>query len=209
MEKVGNHQKSIGLFHQRTVGLIHRDELIQRIDFHELQAGLSKNLIPGNSLKSLLKHAQRSAIAIMISLPQHFASFREEHKIDSPGIDSDGNNVLAETGCRFGESRLDFGPQAKQVPPHCVGDMDRAVGESVQLLQTDLFPIKQTSHHTAAFRPKIDCQINLFRHQMSLPFVAPRIKGRIIQPLLESCSVRFDSSFNLFSVLFSRPGLQE
>ena len=101
VEEVRDHQKSLGLFHQRTIRLVHGNELVQRIDFHELKAGLRKNLAPGNSLKGLFKYSLRSAVAVMIGLPQHLTGLGKEYKIDSPCIDAYRNDVLSEPSRRL------------------------------------------------------------------------------------------------------------
>ena len=100
MKVIGNHQEFVDDREHIRMFFLHREKLIQRVDFHELQARLSKYLGFGNARKRNVHHAFVACISIIIRDSQDFVRFGKQDIIDTPGVDTNRDNRIAITlGC--------------------------------------------------------------------------------------------------------------
>src|SRR5262249_44937706 len=102
--------------------------------------------------------------AIMMRQAEHLRGFGEQDKIDSPGVDAHGNNLVAETLRGGGQAVLDFQPQARRVPVKTFADFDGLVGEAADLFEPHAAALPRAGHDAAAFRPEIRREKNFFAH---------------------------------------------
>ena len=95
---------------------------------------------------------------------QQFVGGRHQHVVDSPGVDAHTPDPIAETVGRRGQAVLDAPPQTQHVPSQRVANPDRAVGEPVQLFETDRTAVEEPCDHAATLGSQIHTQITLLGH---------------------------------------------
>ena len=116
MEEVGHHQEPFGEIENRAVIAAHRDQLVERVDRHELQAGRREDFFARDTSERLVHDAGRAGVAVVVRLAEQFAAFGEQDVVDSPGIDAHADRARA-IGLRgFEQAVLNLAPEAEHVP---------------------------------------------------------------------------------------------
>ena len=162
MEQVGHHQQRLGHVQQRRAGQLHRQQLIQRVELHELQAGVAEDFLAADDAEGLFHHAVGAAVAVMVGIAQQFVAASQQAEIDAPGIDADAGDAVGPFAAGGPQALADVRPLAQQVPIQMAGDFDRAVLEAVDLFQPQLPAVEQPQHVPPAGGPHVHRQIRFF-----------------------------------------------
>ena len=173
VEQVGHHQEPLGLCEQPGVLLPHGNQLIQRVDRHELQPGAGEDLGPGHAQPRLVHHPGGPTIAVVVGQPQQFFARPQQHIVDPPGVDPDRLGLPPPLGGPFRQPLLDVPPQRHAVPAQRVIPADRPIAKPVDLLQPDPPAIEQPGDHPTALRPQVHRQVTPFSHLHTLAFDQP------------------------------------
>ena len=137
-----------------------RQQLEQRVELHELQAGLGEDFRARHLLEGLLHHPVGAGVAVGVRLAQHFVAAGEQHVVHAPGVRADGDDGLAVFLRREGEAVLDFGPEPHDIPAERVAQVHGAVGEAVDFFEADGLAVPEAGHHAAAFSAEVNGEIN-------------------------------------------------
>ena len=146
VEQVGHHQQRLGHVQQRRAAELHRQQLVERVELHELQAGVAEDLLAADDAEGLFHHAVGAAVAVMIGIAQQLVAAAQQAEIDAPGVDADAGDAVAPFAARGPQALADVGPLAQQVPVQAAGDLDRAVLEAIDLFQPQLLAVEQAQH---------------------------------------------------------------
>src|ERR1043166_529549 len=92
MKKIRYGKQTIGGLQKIRAVSLQRQQLKERVKRQELQACRGKYLRPWDAFESTLHHSVCPRITIMKWLPEQLIAPGEQHKIYSPGIDTDGSN---------------------------------------------------------------------------------------------------------------------
>ncbi len=167
MEQVGHHQEGLGDAQQRRAGQLHGQQLVERVELHELQAGVAENLFAADQGERLFHHAVGAAVAIVIGVAQQFIAGGQQTEIDAPGVDAHaGYGRRPSRGGRRPQALADVGPQSQQVPVQMSGRLDGAVLEAVDFLQPQLPAVEPSQDVTAAGCPHVNRQICPLGHRL-------------------------------------------
>ena len=149
MEKIRHHQQAIRRRQQIRAGALQRQQLVEGVDLHELQAGLGENFRPRHPRERVFHHPVDAGIAVMIRLAEHFPGFCQQYKIHAPRVHADRDDLVAEFFGGEGQAVLDFRPETQDVPAQRAGDVDRPVGKTMQFFHANWRPF----HAPAMTRP--------------------------------------------------------
>ncbi len=116
MEKVRHEQQAIRCIEHGGRMFLPGQQLVKRIESHELQAGLGENLRAGNLPERLLHQSIGAGVAVMIRLAKNLIVPVEQDEIHAPGVRADRDNIPAVFFSSQGQADLDFRPKAKDVP---------------------------------------------------------------------------------------------
>src|SRR5438128_11788362 len=106
------------------------EPLEERVEAHELNAGLPEDLVAWHPGKSLFHDLLGMRIAVMPRIAEQHVATTKQGKIDAPGIDAE-TIELAVLGAGEAQRILHFVKQAQDIPIDAVGQSDAAVGEAV------------------------------------------------------------------------------
>jgi hypothetical protein len=70
VKQVRDHQEGLGDIEQRRIGQPHRQQLIERVELHELKAGRGENLFARDDGKSPVEDAGRAAVAVVVGIAE-------------------------------------------------------------------------------------------------------------------------------------------
>ena len=170
VEVVGNHQEVFGQSEQFRVLLLHGDQLVQRVDFHELQAGVREDCLLRNLREGVCHQPGRPRVSITIGQPEHFVLSGHQDVIHAPRIDADGHDGVAVLRTGFGEPVQDAGPETHEIPSQRTGHRHRSIRESVNFVELDGIAVEPTSDDASALGSQVDGEINLLGHFESRSF---------------------------------------
>ena len=190
VHEVGHQQDRLGNVQQRRPSQLHRQELIERIDLHELQARVAENLFAGNDGEGLLEHAVGTAVAIVIGIAQQFVVAGSNPK-STPQVSTPTLTIASPpSAAASGRQALPHAtPQSRQIPVQSPGEVDGTVFKAVDFVESQSPAVKTSDQMASARRPHVDCQISLFRHLPSL-FDRMSSKAEQVRSLLSSRPVR-------------------
>ena len=134
VEKVGDQEHGLGHVQQRRSGKLHRQELKERIELHELQARVAKNLLPWDDGKCLLHHPVRAAVTIVAGVAEQRVVPSQESEIDPPGIYAHGDDCPAQAIAGNAHAIAHMGPESRKVPEETAGHFNPSVLKSVDFL---------------------------------------------------------------------------
>ena len=158
MQEIRHQQQGVCRRQQFRVVTLHGEQLVERVQFHELQAGFCENLGAWHAAKGLLQHPPRAGIAIMPVHPQQLAPRVEQNVIDAPSIDTNGDNGFAEFLRGQAKAGLNFPPETEHIPAQRIGNNHAAVGKTVNFFEPEAAAIPDSRHHAAAFRPQVNTE---------------------------------------------------
>ncbi len=140
------------------------EQLVERVDLHELHAGAGEDFRAGDPGEGVRHDPLRAGVAVVVRLADDFVLWGEQHVIDPPRIDADGDDPVSKLPGGLREAVLDVTPQAEHVPAAGAGDVDGTVGEAVQFLEPDRAAVEQAGNHAAAFGAEIDRKVDTLCH---------------------------------------------
>jgi hypothetical protein len=144
--------------------LFPREQLVERIQLHELQAGLRKDFRARNFFERARQRAARPAIAVMVRQAKDFVLFIEQHKVHAPSVCTHGDDLFAVFLPGQHEAVLDFRPQPQHIPAERLAEIDAAVRKAVHFFELKFFAVPQAGHDAPAFRAEVHREINFFSH---------------------------------------------
>ena len=142
MEDVGDHQQAIGSPQRGRPSLLHGEQLIEGIDFHELQTGGGEDLVAGNGLLGHLDHRAVTRIAVADRVGQQGPVATQKREVDAPRVDAHRGHRLAVPHRRGPQPVDDLLPEPHEVPDEFTPHRHRTVLEPVNLLQFDQPPVE-------------------------------------------------------------------
>ncbi len=125
---------------------------------------MPENLRPGDHRKSLFQHAVGSGVAVVGGVGQQEVVGAEQSEVDPPGIDAHAGHPVAELAAGDAQAGGGVRPLGQEVPIEGPGHVDRAVFESIDLLQPELGAVEEPHDVPPAGGPHVDRQICLFSH---------------------------------------------
>ena len=93
VEQVGHHQQRFGDVQQRRARELHRQQLEQRVELHELQAGMAEDLLAADDAEGLGHRVVGAAVAVMVGIAEQLVAASEQAEVDAPGVDADAGDV--------------------------------------------------------------------------------------------------------------------
>ena len=164
VEQVGDGEKGLGSSKLRIIGNYHRQQLVQGVDLHELDAGLGEDFRLRNPLEGFFQHAIGAGVAVVIGLAQQGTILVQQGKIHAPGIECQA--FQGKLLCRNRNSVLDLVPQAGHIPMQAGGVVHRLVGKTVGFGQGEFATRDCSDDGTPAFRAKVEGKIIPFAHDI-------------------------------------------
>ncbi len=113
IEEVGDGDERVGGIEQARRLARGGEDLIERVDRHELDAGEGVDLFARDDAADGFDHAIGAVVAVMIGVFEKLALFADERVIDSPGVEGYAGEVF---DGRVVEGLFDLGPEAEDVP---------------------------------------------------------------------------------------------
>src|SRR2546430_8355684 len=141
--------------HQFRSIALRRNQLIQSIDRHELNAGGEIDLFFWNSFETPLHHSAGSSVPIMIRILQQFAAFPEQGIIPPPAISPDSFQLRA---FELAKSFANLQPEPCNIPMERAAILNRFIGEAVDFLGCDYSGVEMRQNRPPALGAKIECQ---------------------------------------------------
>jgi hypothetical protein len=120
-------------------------ELIQGVEFHELNAGLIEYFFSRDAFESFVKHALSARIPVAIGVVQKVVLGVEKTIIDAPCITTQPVERLARAN-RKPQSGAHFVKEAQSIPVIIVTYWDAIVGESVNFFNFKAGTIKSPDY---------------------------------------------------------------
>ena len=164
VKQIGDHQQPVGGGEHGRVGVAHGQELVERIELHELQARGREDLRAGHRRLGLREHSAGARIAIADGLAEQLVVGTEKGEIDAPGIDADARHVRAVPTSREPQPLHHFLPQPRQIPDEPAAERHRPVLEPMNLLEFEQPPVERAGHHPASRSSQIHRQGDRPRH---------------------------------------------
>ena len=153
-EEVAHHEQPVRRAELRVAGACHREQLVQRVDGHELDARGAVDLRAGNDREGLVDHARGPCVAIVDGVAQEAAARVEKAEVDAPGVHPDGGGRAV--GSRRPEARGDVAEEAQEIPVERPVQHDRHVREPVDVVERQAPAVEGTDHDAAALRAQVD-----------------------------------------------------
>ncbi len=116
-------------------------QLKQRVEAHELQAGLTEDFRPRHALERLVHDRFGMRIAIMARIAEQCTATTEQREIDAPGIDTQRIDASA-LGNRLVETDEHLSPQVQYVPVQRVQGAHGPVLKAVDDFETEALAIE-------------------------------------------------------------------
>ena len=133
-------------------------ELIERVERQELQAGDLVDPLARDALERRVEHAVGPRVAIMHRVAQQGIAPSDQAEIDAPGIDADAVELAAGRS-RLPQRDLELLEEPGQVPVERIEHPDRAVGEAMDLLQLEPLAVEAAQEPPAALGAQVQRQV--------------------------------------------------
>ena len=153
-DEVGRHQEPVRAIQERVAVADHREQLVQRVDGHELDAGSGVDLGPGHHVAGNLNHAVRPRVAVVDRVREQRAARVEQAEVDAPTVDADRGN--GSRGAGLAQARQHVAEDPQRVPVQRAANPDRHVGEAVGVLQGEPATGEGAHDDTAALSSEVD-----------------------------------------------------
>ncbi len=164
VQEVRDEEQRVGGGEHVRMRLLVGEQLEERVELHELQAGLGEDFGARHALERLFHDAVGAGIAVGERLAQHLAPLVQQHVIHAPRVRADGDDAFAELLASEREAGLDFVPEAQHVPAQAVGEEHRAVGEAMDFFELEGLAVPEAGDDAAAFSSEINGEIDLGFH---------------------------------------------
>jgi len=154
VDEVGHHQQPIGGPEDARLLLLEGEQLIERIELHELQAGRREDFLPRHRLLGDFDHAAGAGIAIADGIAEECVVGGEEREIDAPGIDADARHSRAMAVACDPQARHDLMPQPDEIPDQLAPHRHGEVFEAMNFFQFEKAAIEGTRRQPGHRRPR-------------------------------------------------------
>ena len=133
----------------------HRQQLVQRVDRHELDAGGRVDLLARHRRAHAgLHHPHGPCVPVVDRVRQQPAARVEEPEVDAPRVDTDrGDGTI---GAGTTQARGDLAEQVQEVPVQRAGQRHRDVGEPVDVRDREAVAVERADEDPAALRAEVD-----------------------------------------------------
>jgi len=138
VEQVGQHEQRLGRVELRVAAIAHGEELEERVELQELDAGNVEDHIAGHDGAGGLHHAAGAGIAIGHRVAHQPPGAVQQSEVNAPGVDANACGRFAVLGGVARHPRLELSPQPQRIPVQPVVDRGGAVGEAVQFLKLEV-----------------------------------------------------------------------
>jgi hypothetical protein len=169
MDDVGDHEEPIGGPEQARLLLLEGEQLIERVDLHELQAGGREDLRPRHDRLGGREHAASPRVAVADRIGEQGVFDREEGKIDAPCIDADAGHRPAMPGGGSPQTDGHLVPQPRKIPDQLPPQRNRKVFKPVDLLEFEKPPVKGPRNNPSSGGSQIHRQSHTASHRLFLP----------------------------------------
>ena len=164
MEDVGDHQEPIGRLEHGGVSLLEGEQLIERIDFHELQARGREDLGARHDRLGGREHAVGAGVAVADGIGKQRAVAAQKREVDAPRIDAHGLHRRAMPVGGQPQPPDHLVPEPDEIPDQLPGEHHGPILEAMNLLELEKPAVERSRHHPSAGGPQVDCQCYGPRH---------------------------------------------
>jgi len=133
-------------------------KLVNRVQRHELDAGLGVGCRPVHARPGVFNAGRRARVAITPHRRHHPPASVEKHVVHAPRISADAGDGQLARGGLF-QAGLQLVEQAVNVPMQRAAGFDRAVGKAMQILQDNFAAGERAEYKTAAVRAEVAGEI--------------------------------------------------
>ncbi len=140
-------------------------QLIERIEWQELDAGARVDLLARDDRADLLHDTVDAVIPIAVWLTHEKPRAIHQPVIDGPGVHANAVELTGELPCAAQAHQRLF-PQRQDVPDAVPADEHGTIGEAMDLLKRDVCAIEAGEDDTSALRTEIDRRQIARRHGM-------------------------------------------
>ena len=133
MQQVRDRQEGARGLEQRRAPLSHHEELGERVDGHELDAGLLEDALAAELRRQPLHRAVRAPVPVVHRVPQQLPRGVQQPEVHRPGVHPQRGGLPLQP---LLDAPLHLRPQRQDVPVQRPADLDRTVREAVELLQS-------------------------------------------------------------------------
>ena len=145
------------------------EQLVQRIDLHELNAGVAENEFLAGDRADFFNRAVVAGVTIDTGVFQQRTVFADEGEIHAPGVDADAVDLQIPFTAGDAEGVLDVVEEAQGVPVEALIETHGDVGEAVDFFEREAALIERAYDGAAAFCSEIECQVALHSWIITLP----------------------------------------
>ena len=157
-QRVRNEQRFFRGVQQRRVVALHRVELVQAVEVHDLDAGDIVYLFAGQYLLEIFfRRSCRVLVAVSVRNAQNLTVFAEEYEIDAPGVDADRGDLHVFLG-GGDHAGLQVFVQREDVPVSVSVQFEDLVREAGQFLHLEFAFVQRPQDGTAAGCSKVERQ---------------------------------------------------
>ena len=153
-EQVGHHQQPVGVPQERIVRARHRQELVDGVDGHELDAGRGVDLVPGHQRERALDHAVGPRVAVVDRVREQPPALVEQAEVHAPGVDADRGHATGSP--RLAQAGRDVAEQPQGVPVHRPGHGHGHVREAVDVLDGEPPAVERAHEDPPALGADVD-----------------------------------------------------
>ena len=111
VEQIGNGQEALCDLQMGGVAFHQAHHLVERIDGHELDAGLGEHLFFGDARKDFLQHPLGAAVAVADRVADEIVVAVEEAEVYAPGINGQAGGAGARPRFAAVDAGLHFAPE--------------------------------------------------------------------------------------------------
>ncbi len=154
MKQIGHEQHGVGgIEHGRTIAL-QGQELKERVEAHELDAGLAKDFGARHPAKGLLHDGFGVWIAVVPRIAQENTVSPQKPEIHSPGIHPDAGDRPMLRCLAHALQHLPI--QTKNIPVKRIERLHRPVGETMEDFKIEALAVEQAQEAAAALGAQIE-----------------------------------------------------
>ena len=202
VEQIRNGQKARRNLQLGRTALYKTHHLIERIDRHELDAGLREHLCLGDSRPDRLHHSLCPAVPVADRVADEITVAVQEAEVHAPGVDGQAGGGIGCVRSAAPDAHLYFPPEVEDIPLQDTVDGQRVVGKAMHLLQLQAGAIKMHRHYSTGLCANIDgqnggaischgssCCVSSWREEGAQPTAKPRCQFRSDSTSLSYCRI--------------------
>ena len=133
VEQIGHGQEGLCHVEGWRAADDHRQQLVEAIELHELNAGLLEYLRTRHAVEGHIEQAIGSAVAVVIRIRDQRAVPVEQAEIHPPRVKADARQVSTTLSGGHGHPLFYLCPQTQYIPVHTVWQIHGAIGKTAHL----------------------------------------------------------------------------